>query len=181
MKQQSTFREAQVLFTKNHSMTKITIKLCIHLIKLVFSNKMNIGLILDKSIMYDCQSLLKYTKSNNNIPLFIHISFVTKNLTSVYSLPNIIVIKDLKANIRRKYECLLSSMRKKRGDKVNMTKEHVVSIVTSSFEDINTINEGDQRIRQEFDVCKLNPYFEDTIIFERHLALVSEKNIQGSD
>ena len=74
---------------------------------------------------------------------FIHISFLIENLTSVYSPPNITVIKDLKINIRRKYDHLLSRMRKKRGEKVNITREDIVSMVTLSFEDINKINDED--------------------------------------
>ena len=73
----------------------------------------------------------------------IHINFVTVNLTLVYSLSNTIVIKDLKANIRRKYDCLLSSIRKKRGDKVNITREDIVLMVTLSFQDMDKINDKD--------------------------------------
>ena len=78
---------------------------------------------------------------------FIRIGFVTENLTLVYSLPDIVVIKDLKRNIRRKYDHLLSRKRKKRGEKVNITREDVVLMVTLSFEDMNKINDEDQRIR----------------------------------
>ena len=58
-----------------------------------------------------------------------------------------------------------------------MTSENVVLILTSSFEDINKINEGDQHIRRAFDMCELNPYSEDTKMFERHLASLSENKM----
>ena len=93
------------------------------------------------------------------------------------SPPDIAVIKDLKANIRRKHDHLLSSKRKIRGERVNVSREDVVSMVTSSFEDVNTINEKDQRIRRGFDMCGLNPYSEDTKMFERHLDSLSENKI----
>ena len=177
MKWWSTFKEAQALFTENHWMTEHTMKLYIHLIKLTFPNNINIGLILDKASMHDCKGLSEHVKTNNNMPPFIHIGFVTENLTSAYSPPDIVVIKDLKANIRRKYDHLLSSKRKKRGERVNITREDVVSMVTSSFEDVNTINEKDQRIRRGFDMCGLNPYSEDTKMFERHLDSLSENKM----
>ena len=158
-------------------MTEHTMKLYIHLIKLTFPNNINIGLILDKASMHDCKGLSENVKTNNNMPPFIHIGFVTENLTSAYSPPDIVVIKDLKANIRRKYDHLLSSKRKKRGERVNITREDVVSMVTSSFEDVNTINEKDQRIRRGFDMCGLNPYSEDTKMFERHLDSLSENKM----
>ena len=49
----SVYRDAQVLFTENHWMTVDTMKLYLHLIKLTFSDKMNIGLILDKASMHN--------------------------------------------------------------------------------------------------------------------------------
>ena len=58
-----------------------------------------------------------------------------------------------------------------------MTREYVVSMITSSFEDINKINERDQYIRQGFDMCGLNLYSEDTKMFERHLISLSENKI----
>ena len=50
-------------------------------------------------------------------------------------------------------------------------------MVTLSFEDMNKINDEDQRIRQAFDMSRLNPYSEDTKMFERHLAFLSENKI----
>ena len=174
MKRGSTFKEAQVLFTENHWMTEYAMKLYVHLMTLTFPNKINIGLTLDKASMHDCKGLSEYIKSNNNMPPFIHVGFVTENLTSACSPPDIAVIKDLKANIRRKHDHLLSSKRKKRGERVNISREDVVSMVTSSFEDVNAINEKDQRIRRGFDMCGLNPYSEDAKMFERHLDSLSE-------
>ena len=68
-------------------------KLCTHLIKLTFCNKMNIGLILDEASMHDYKDLLEHVERNNNIPTFFHISFVTENLTSVRSPPDLVVMK----------------------------------------------------------------------------------------
>ena len=78
MKRWSTFRQAQVLFAENHWMTEDTMKLYIHLIKLTFSNKMSIGLMLDKASVHDCKGLLEHVERNNNVPPFIHIGFVTR-------------------------------------------------------------------------------------------------------
>ena len=93
MKRWNTFRDAQVSFIENHWQTKDAMKLYIHLIKLAFSNKMNIGLMLDKASMHDCKGLLEHVEINKNMPTFIHIGFVTENLTSVYSPPDLVVIK----------------------------------------------------------------------------------------
>ena len=78
---------------------------------------------------------------------FTYISFATENLTSVYLPFNIAVIKDLKINIRRKYNRILSRKRKKRAEKVNIAREDTILMVTLSFENINKINNEDQRIR----------------------------------
>ena len=141
MKNWSSNREAQVLFTENHWQTMDIMKLYLHLIKLTYASKLNVGMVIDKASMHDCEDLMEYVNESNKIPPFIYIKFIMENLTSVYSPPDITVIKDLKAGIRRKYDCLLSAKRKKRGDKVKVTREDVVAIVTSSFEDINKINE----------------------------------------
>ena len=45
--------------------------------------------------------------------------------------------------MRRKYDYLLSSKRKKRGDKVNITREDIVLMVTLSFQDMDKINDKD--------------------------------------
>ena len=118
-----------------------TMKLYLYLIKLTYVSKLNVGVVIDKASMHDCEDLMEYVNESNKIPPFIHIKFIMENLTSVYSPPDIIVIKDLKAGIRRKYDRLLSAKRKKREDKVKVTREDVVAMVTSSFEDINKINE----------------------------------------
>ena len=58
-----------------------------------------------------------------------------------------------------------------------MIREHVVSMATSLFKDINKINEKDQHIRQGFDICRLNLYSNNTIILERYLTLLSKNKI----
>jgi len=155
-------------------------KLYIHLIKLTFADKENIGLILDKASMHDCRGLLEYVEENNhNIP-FIHIAFITENLTSVYSPPDLIVIKNLKAAIRRNYDRVLVNKREKLGEKVNVSREEVVTIVTSAFNDVNDANEKDPYIRRGFDTCGLNPYAKDTRAFDEHLSSLTENKIYAA-
>ena len=123
MKKWSSHREAQVLFTENYWQTKNTMKLYLHLIKLTFATKMNAGIILNKSTMHDYEGLIEYINESNKMPPFIHIKFVMENLTLVYSPPNVALIKDLKASIRRKYNRLLTTKKKIRGEKVQVTRE----------------------------------------------------------
>ena len=118
-----------------------TMKLYLHLIKLAFPSKLNICLVIDKASMHDSEDLMEYMNESNKILPFIHIKLIKENLTLVYSPPDIIVIKDCKAGIRRKYDRLLSAKRKKRGDKVKVTREDVVAMVSSSFVDVNKSNE----------------------------------------
>ena len=158
MKSWSTSRDTQVLSTENHWQTEDTIKLCIHFIKLTFYNKISIGLMLDKASVHDCKGLLEHFESENGMAPKIHIGFVTENLTSVYSPFDLVVIKNLKANIRKQYDRVLVNKRKKLGEKSDVSREEVVSMVTSSFEEMNKVNEMDPYIRRGFDMCGLNPY-----------------------
>ena len=145
-------------------------KLCICLMKLTFSSKMSIGLPLDKASLYNCEGLAKCVQSNNSILPFIDVGFVTENLTLVYLSPDITITKDLKVSIRRKFDYLLSSERKKIGDEVEIAREEAVSIVTVSFEDANKTNETDQCARHDFNACGLNLHSANTGMLERHLA-----------
>ena len=68
-------------------------------------------------------------------------------------------------------------VREKIGEKVEVTRAEVVSIVTSFFEDANEINKRDLYIRYDFDICSLNPYYEDRDMFERHIGSLSKNEI----
>ena len=87
-------------------------KLCLHLFNLTFATKMNVGIMLNKASMHDYKGLMEYSNESNKILLFTHVKFVMENLTSIYLLPDVIVIKDLKVNVRRKYNRLLSTKKK---------------------------------------------------------------------
>ena len=127
--------------------------------------------------MHDCRGLLEYTEENNyNIP-FIYITFVTENLTLVYSPPDLIVIKNLKATISRNYDRVLVDKREKLGEKVNVLREEIVTIVTSAFNIVNDTNDKDSCIRCRFDTCGLNTHAKDTRAFEEHMSSLAENKI----
>lgn len=177
MRRWSSFRDAQVLFTENHWQTEATMKLYIHLIKLTFADKENIGLIIDKASMHDNTGLLNYVEENNFNRPFIHVAFITENLTSVYSPPDLIVIKNIKANLRRNYDRVLVEKRKKLGETVRVSREEVVSMAISAFNEVNDANEFDPYVRRGFDACGLNPFAKDTRAFEEHLSSLTENKI----
>ena len=76
---------------------------------------------LDKASVHDCKGLLEHFESENGMAPKIHIGFVTKNLTSVYSPPDLVVMKILKANVRKQCDSVLVKKRKKLGEKADVS------------------------------------------------------------
>jgi len=79
-------------------------KLYFHHLKLFFRDVKNIGLILDKAKMHRSKNLMKYIEDTNIFPPAIHLAYISKNLIAVFSLPDQATIKNIKKEIRIRYE-----------------------------------------------------------------------------
>ena len=66
------------------------------------------------------------------------------------------------------------------GEKVKISREHLVEFVEEAYLQINQQQKTDNYIKQSFELCGLNPYATDDIVFERHLASLSENSVYAA-
>jgi hypothetical protein len=185
MKKWGKHESSLVLFTENHWQTEETMKIYMHQIRLNFGQLKpgcKVGIIYDKAPSHT-NSLLQWVEEQNDTDpngVKIVVEYVDECLTSIYQPCDVVINSKLKKAIRAIYSTHMCRNHRVAGEKVKISREHLVEFVEEAYLQINQQQKTDSYIKQSFELCGLNPYATDDIVFERHLASLSENSVYAA-
>ena len=185
MKKWGKHEDCMVLFTENHWQTEETMKIYLHQVRLNFGQLKpgcKVGIIYDYAPSHS-KSLLQWVEEENAVDkngVRIIIEYVDQCLTSIYQPCDVVINSKLKKCIRTIYSSRMCTNHRKAGEKVKISREELVEFVEDAYSQINQQQKTNSYIKKSFELCGLNPYAPDDIVFERHLASLSENSVYAA-
>jgi hypothetical protein len=184
MREWQHYTKSTLLFNKTHWMTQYAFVIYLNWLKKMFPSR-RILLVVDRSTTHFGKLISEWLEKNHSStsPGKIFLEYIQEGMTSIQQVCDISINKPLKEQIKKAYTTFrFDSLQGKcakdlSGCVLTVPREDLVSMIKSAFDNINSENKRRRWIAHTFERCGQNPCADDDLVFEEHLASLTENSV----